>query len=348
MTHLETFKGRLQTFSSLIIGDNLKKSLAQRGFFKLKNEDMVTCFYCKLCISLKLDNFWEIHNQESPECNRLLNSENYSVEKARDEIVPKVKPKKSSTKQQRSLLLPLSKPNSTSEQTTKVEVTNNYSTMQQEPTYLNLSSLYPLSTSETLDPSTPSDLSLLFSDLPSEITDFVLNEQPNSSAHGNFVNKWVRQNSFDLWPPSLPMSALSLADAGFFYTQRNDEVTCFCCGKSINQWLLNDDPWIKHAVGSPHCPYIRFKKGTDFIKKAKELHQNRQQNFINATSQISCIPPKKCIICGNDSASFALIPCGHLTTCENCTYASTHCPQCGLKIASVLHIQIGNEYNMIN
>lgn len=341
MTHPETFKGRLQTFSSLIMSDSLKNSLAQRGFFKLRTEDMVTCFYCKLCISLKLEKFWEIHDQESPGCNKLLTAESYSAEKDRHENEPKSKQRKTSIRQ-----ISLLKQNKNSEGETKVE--NNSSTIQEEPIYLNRNSLYPLSTSETLDPSPPPDLSLLFSDLPSEITDFVLNEQPNSSAHGNFTNKWVRQNSFDLWPPSMPISAMSLADAGFFYTQRNDEVTCFCCGKTINQWLSKDDPWIKHAYGSPHCPYIRFKKGTDFVKKAKEFHQNRQPNFINANSQITGTPTKKCITCGIDPASFALIPCGHLTTCEACTYTCSHCPQCGLKITSILHIQIGNEYNIIN
>lgn len=96
-------------------------------------------------------------------------------------------------------------------------------------------------------------------------------------AHAHFAHKWTRKNSFDSWPPSILIPPPMLYGAGFFYSQCDDTVTCFSCGKNANKWLQHHDPWIRHALGSPHCPYLRFRKGTKFIKDAFEAQKLSNQ-----------------------------------------------------------------------
>ena len=45
-----------------------------------------------------------------------------------------------------------------------------------------------------------------------------------------------------------------LVDAGLFYEGYNDEVTCYWCGSSINDWLEIDIPWNEHARSASLLP----------------------------------------------------------------------------------------------
>lgn len=80
-----------------------------------------------------------------------------------------------------------------------------------------------------------------------------------------FIFYTERLKSFDAWPEKFTgQEKLGLSMAGFFYTQKDYIVICFCCGKKLH-WKEWDDPWEQHALANEHCPYLLMVKGSDYI-----------------------------------------------------------------------------------
>lgn len=72
------------------------------------------------------------------------------------------------------------------------------------------------------------------------------------------------------WPQSLKYLSESLSDAGFYYTQKGDEVQCFCCGGLLKNWNDSEQPWEQHAIWFPKCDYLNMVKGSNYIDFIKE------------------------------------------------------------------------------
>ncbi|KAJ8027422.1 Baculoviral IAP repeat-containing protein 3 [Holothuria leucospilota] len=72
--------------------------------------------------------------------------------------------------------------------------------------------------------------------------------------------------SFRNWTLSYVIKPTALAEAGFFYTNKSDLVTCFCCGLRLEAWNPGDDAWSEHATWSPNCAWVLEKKGRYFVK----------------------------------------------------------------------------------
>lgn len=51
-------------------------------------------------------------------------------------------------------------------------------------------------------------------------------------------------------------SALNLAEAGFYFTGKGDEVRCFSCDISIESWEKHNVPLTVHATRNPHCAFV--------------------------------------------------------------------------------------------
>jgi hypothetical protein len=49
-------------------------------------------------------------------------------------------------------------------------------------------------------------------------------------------------------------------------------VTCFLCGLDVKDWKLTDNPWIEHAKFNQNCVYLRYIKGSDYIRAVKRLN----------------------------------------------------------------------------
>nr|XP_028581991.1 baculoviral IAP repeat-containing protein 2 isoform X4 [Podarcis muralis] len=75
----------------------------------------------------------------------------------------------------------------------------------------------------------------------------------------------MRLNTFKSWPAAVPVQPPRLADAGFYYVGRNDDVKCFCCDGGLRCWESGDDPWVEHAKWFPRCEYLRHMKGQEFV-----------------------------------------------------------------------------------
>ncbi|NXB97235.1 BIR protein, partial [Vidua chalybeata] len=75
----------------------------------------------------------------------------------------------------------------------------------------------------------------------------------------------ARVKTFVNWPTRIPVQPEQLADAGFYYVGRNDDVKCFCCDGGLRCWESGDDPWIEHAKWFPRCEYLLRVKGREFV-----------------------------------------------------------------------------------
>lgn len=62
--------------------------------------------------------------------------------------------------------------------------------------------------------------------------------------------------SFKNWPGV--QSPLSLASAGFFYINPDDDVKCFYCGIRISNWKPSDDPLSEHLRWSKDCVFANL------------------------------------------------------------------------------------------
>ena len=56
-----------------------------------------------------------------------------------------------------------------------------------------------------------------------------------------------RKETYKRYPPSNPVDADKLCDAGFLYEGIGDKVKCFWCDGALEMWSKGDDPWVEHA-----------------------------------------------------------------------------------------------------
>lgn len=79
-----------------------------------------------------------------------------------------------------------------------------------------------------------------------------------------------RLSSYKKWPQILKYLIEPLSETGFFYTQKGDEVQCFCCGGALKHWNDGEHPGEQHAIWFPKCHYINMVKGTKYIDFVNE------------------------------------------------------------------------------
>lgn len=57
-----------------------------------------------------------------------------------------------------------------------------------------------------------------------------------------------------------------MAEAGFYYSgvsEEDDSATCFVCGKILDGWEENDEPWREHEKHAPNCKFVRLRLKQD-------------------------------------------------------------------------------------
>ncbi|XP_061484725.1 putative inhibitor of apoptosis isoform X2 [Rhineura floridana] len=79
----------------------------------------------------------------------------------------------------------------------------------------------------------------------------------------------ARVSTFKNWPVTVPVQPQQLADAGFYYVGRNDDVKCFCCDGGLRCWESGDDPWVEHAKWFPRCEYLIHMRGQEFVHQVQ-------------------------------------------------------------------------------
>ncbi|NWX18272.1 XIAP ligase, partial [Aegotheles bennettii] len=66
----------------------------------------------------------------------------------------------------------------------------------------------------------------------------------------------ARLRSFHNWPVNSHLTPKELAHAGFYYTDVEDQVACFCCGGKLKQWEPSDRAWSEHKRHFPKCLFV--------------------------------------------------------------------------------------------
>jgi hypothetical protein len=74
------------------------------------------------------------------------------------------------------------------------------------------------------------------------------------------INYEHRLKTFTNWSKNIQQKPKEMAEAGFFYTNCRDTVTCFWCGTILSNWLITDEAWNEHIRWSPNCPFIKMCK----------------------------------------------------------------------------------------
>lgn len=89
----------------------------------------------------------------------------------------------------------------------------------------------------------------------------------NGPIHNMYATEQSRLATFKEWPRSLKQKPKELAEAGFYYTGRGDQTTCFHCGLGLKDWEENDDPWEQHARWYSKCTHVALNKSSEFIQQ---------------------------------------------------------------------------------
>lgn len=84
------------------------------------------------------------------------------------------------------------------------------------------------------------------------------------------LNFWERDRlaSFKKWPfdKKSPCNIEKMAQAGFYWcgTDREpDTAACFTCGKVLDGWERDDDPWQEHTKHAPQCLFVKLHKNEE-------------------------------------------------------------------------------------
>lgn len=101
-----------------------------------------------------------------------------------------------------------------------------------------------------------------------------------------FATLESRLNSFTSWPTELIQTPEILAQAGFYYEGRGDQVRCFHCDGGLRHWDPQDDPWTEHARWFPRCSYVKLVKGQEFVE-ACAIEQSSGSNLVRLASERS-------------------------------------------------------------
>uniref|UniRef100_T1IM88 RING-type domain-containing protein n=1 Tax=Strigamia maritima TaxID=126957 RepID=T1IM88_STRMM len=92
---------------------------------------------------------------------------------------------------------------------------------------------------------------------------------PRHPNHATYEN---RLKTYETWPTAIPMLPTALAEAGFYYAGVSDHVRCFCCDGGLRNWEVNDDPWVEHARWFGKCCFLTLMKGHEFVEEAISQH----------------------------------------------------------------------------
>ncbi|XP_057335009.1 death-associated inhibitor of apoptosis 1-like [Microplitis mediator] len=173
-----------------------------------------------------------------------------------------------------------------------------------------------------------------------------------------------RLESFRDWPSTNLQSKERLAEAGFLYTNCNDQTLCFHCGGGLKYWIREDDPWVEHAKWFNKCYWVWAMKGQTFIDRVQEqmgvlvagedsepseqviseseyerelgtCHEGGSDAETVVGSTWEAEDQNRCKICLWEELGIVFLPCGHLVACTKCAPSLTRCAVCRENIVLV-------------
>ncbi|KAJ8313569.1 hypothetical protein KUTeg_008130 [Tegillarca granosa] len=89
-----------------------------------------------------------------------------------------------------------------------------------------------------------------------------------------YAVKAHRLSTFRNFPLDITQTPEELAEAGFFFSGKDDVVYCYHCGQGLRAWEPEDDVWVEHARWSPDCVHLLNCKGKEFVRMVKLAESN--------------------------------------------------------------------------
>lgn len=80
----------------------------------------------------------------------------------------------------------------------------------------------------------------------------------------------LRLRSFQRYPNESKPFAIRFAQAGFYYSGNGDEVICFVCKISVQNWKADDDPSQIHLNRSPSCTFFTNKSAVNIPIRSED------------------------------------------------------------------------------
>ena len=155
-----------------------------------------------------------------------------------------------------------------------------------------------------------------------------------------------RLESFSNWKNHIT-DKFTLAKAGFYYTNNNDKVVCFSCKGGLNNWQINDDPFIEHGFWFPHCEYIKKMIGTVILGEINTLREEhislgsarkKLYEMYNEFNNKHLV----CEICQTNKINIVILPCRHAKFCSECVLLRSvkKCNDCNTEILMYINIKL--------
>lgn len=146
-----------------------------------------------------------------------------------------------------------------------------------------------------------------------------------------------RLKTFEDWPPQMRQKPRELAEAGFYYTGRGDQVVCFHCGLGLQNWSSGDDAWAKHALFYSKCEFHQLKDENNMMSSLMIKEMSAEDVKIK---QVEACNKLLCKICLENELSVVFMPCKHTACCSDCSVNFDKCVICRQNITSFLKIFI--------
>lgn len=150
-----------------------------------------------------------------------------------------------------------------------------------------------------------------------------------------------RVHSFKQWPQALTPTKNDFNETGLFYTGNGDKVICFSCGLGLKDWEAGDEPLTEHARWTSGCLYLDHIKGEKFVENVKKSFE--EPDVIEEEDEEhdqEIVAKSACVICLANEKQFVFIPCGHMATCGECSFAIDKCPICRAQITKKQRVYV--------
>ena len=93
-----------------------------------------------------------------------------------------------------------------------------------------------------------------------------------------YATRVSRLESFDGWMHEHTQSARALSDAGFFWTENDDEVQCYHCGGGLRRLAPGEDPLEMHYRWFPGCHLVRQLREESLIERSVDIAESEPTN----------------------------------------------------------------------
>jgi len=178
-------------------------------------------------------------------------------------------------------------------------------------------------------------------------------------AHIKYSTLESRLATYEDWPVAMKQKPAELAEAGFYYMGKGDQVVCFHCNGGLKNWVEEDVPWEQHARWYSKCSFLRTVKSPEYIESVcnqlpEALVKPDDAESLNvAGTSVSTVKTSSagdddestkelgkeapmCKICFQKEVGIVFLPCRHMVACVDCAPFLDTCAVCRKPLQATL------------